>query len=210
MKIFTHRGWSAGEIENSLLAFRKSVDADVDGVEFDVRYGADGKTVVCAHDKVTDNRAPTLEEVLKYLSPTKLELLIEVKESSDDFYIQVVNLIRKYELVGRTTIFGFPNEAKKLPWGTREDIKLGIIAEYPQDIKKYIEMYNPDMVLLGWGDKKERLQFRLAWAFLSLKKTFAKYPAIKFVIGVVYTENDRKWLSKQSGLYGITTDLPLI
>lgn len=208
MKIFTHRGWSAGEIENTLLAFRKSADARSYGVEFDVRYGPLGKTVVCAHDKVADNKALSLDEALQYLKQTDMELLIELKEYSDEFYAEVVDLLRKHNLVNRTTIFGFQPEAQLFPWKARQDIKLGIIAEYPQDIKKYIRLYNPDMVLIGWGDKIERLQFRIAWTLLSLRKTFEKYSTIKFVIGVAYTEKDRKWLSKQSGLYGITADMP--
>lgn len=209
MKIFTHRGWSAGEIENTLSAFRKSVDASVDGVEFDVRYDTLGKTVVCAHDKVTDNRAPTLDEALTYLSSTKIELLIEIKESSEDFYSKVVESLRKYNLISRTTIFGFPPEAKFFPWEERQDVKLGIIAPYPNDIKRYVEMYDPDTVLLGWGNKKERLKFKIAWSMLSLSRTFAKYSKIKFVIGVAYGSDDKKWLSKQQGLYGITADMPI-
>ncbi|MGB2580399.1 MAG: glycerophosphodiester phosphodiesterase [Minisyncoccia bacterium] len=210
MKIFTHRGWSAGEIENSLLAFRKSVDAGVEGVEFDVRYGADGKTVVCAHDPVSVDTAVTLDEVLQYLETTKLELLIELKEYSDEFYEDVVCLVRNHDLADRTTIFGFPQEAQFFPWRKRQDVKLGIIAPYPQDIKRYIEMYEPDMVLLGWGNKKERLKFKLAWSALSLPKTFAKYSQIKFVIGVAYDSGDKKWLSRQQGLYGITADMPIL
>lgn len=209
MKIFTHRGWSAGEIENTLSAFRKSADAHSYGVEFDVRYGLDGKTAVCAHDKVADNKALPLDEAFHYLTQTNMELLIELKEYSDEFYADVVvGSLRKHNLVNRTTIFGFPPVAQLFPWGDRQDIKLGIIAEYPQDIKKYIRLYNPDMVLIGWGDKIERLQFRIAWTLLSLRKIFEKYSTIKFVIGVAYTEKDRKWLSKQSGLYGITADMP--
>lgn len=210
MKIFTHRGWSAGEIENTLSSFRKSADVRAHGVEFDVRYGLDGKTVVCAHDKVEDNKALSLDEALQYLKQTDMELLIELKEYSDEFYSNVVGLLRKHNLVNMTTIFGFHPEAQLFPWKTRQDIKLGIIAEYPQDIKKYTGLYNPDMVLIGWGNKNEKLQFRIVWAFLSLQKTFAKYPTIKFVIGVAYTENDRKWLSKQQGLYGITADMPIL
>lgn len=210
MKIFTHRGWSAGEIENTLSAFKKSADAHSYGVEFDVRYGPLGKTVVCAHDKVADNKALSLDEALQYLKQTDMELLIELKEYSDEFYADVVGSLRKHNLVNRTNLFGFAPEAQLFPWKARQDIKLGIIAKYPHDIKKYIELYNPDVVLLGWGNKKERLQFMTAWAFLSLRKTFEKYPTIKFVIGVAYTENDRKWLSKQQGLYGITADMPLL
>lgn len=210
MKIFTHRGWSAGEIENSLLAFRKAVDASVHGVEFDVRYGADRKTVICSHDPVSVGTEVTLDDVLEYLETTKLELLIELKEYSDEFYDDVVSLVRKHDLVDRTTIFGFPPEAQFFLWESRQDIKLGIIAPYPQDIKKYILLYNPDMVLLGWGNKKERLKFKIAWSVLSLPRTFAKYSKIKFVIGVAYGSDDKKWLSKQQGLYGITADMPIL
>lgn len=209
MKIISHRGWSAGEIENTLSAFKKSVDEELDGVEFDVRYGADGSTVVCAHDPVSGGAPRTLEEALTFLAPTNLELLIELKEYSDEFYDKVVGLIQEKSLVERTTLFGFPHVAKLFPWVNRRDIKLGIIAPYPQDIKKYIEAYKPDMVLLGWGNKKERLQFKIAWTFLSLKKVFARYPGIKFVIGVAYTENDKDWLKKYPGFCGITADMPL-
>lgn len=210
MKIFGHRGWSAGQNENTIFAFKKSVEEGIGGVEFDVRYGADGKTVICAHDPVSGVTAPTLDEVLQYLEPTKQELLIELKEYSDEFYEDVVSLVRKHDLVDRTTIFGFQPEAQFFPWEKRQDVKLGIITPYPQDIKKYIEMYDPDMVLLGWGGKKERLKFKIAWSVLSLPRTFAKYSKIKFVIGVAYGSDDKKWLSKQQGLYGITADMPIL
>lgn len=209
MKIFAHRGWSAGFGENTIAAFKKSIEAGIDGVEFDVRYGADGKTEVLSHDKTRDSATLTLDEALRYLQPTNLEFLIEFKEYSDEFYALVVECLRKYNLVGRTTIFAFPKEAKHFPWADRKDIKLGIIAPYPKDIKKYITTYNPDMILLGWGNKRERLKFKLAWAVLSLAKTFARYPSVKFSIGVAYGDMDKQWLAHQKGLYGITADLPL-
>lgn len=210
MKSFAHRGWAAGIEENTISAFKKSIEAGMEGVEFDVRYGADGRTVVLSHDKTSDTAALTLDDALEFLATTNLELLIELKEYTDDLYVLVVQHLRKYNLVARTTLFAFPKEAKLFPWSTRHDVNLGIIAEYPQDIKKYIKAYNPDMVLLGWGTKKERLQFKTAWTFLSPKKVFAKYSPVKFVIGVAYNEKDKAWLSKQRGLYGLTGDMPLL
>lgn len=209
MKIFAHRGWSAGLGENTMPALRKAVGIGTDGVEFDVRLSVDGQTVVLSHDLVDDNLKPTLEEALRFIKPTGLEVLIELKEYSDEFYASVIEHIYRHDLSGRTTVFAFLKEAKQFPWLDRKDIKLGIIAPYPRDIKKYIEAYKPDMVLLGWGNKKERLQFKLVWNVFSLVRTFAKYPSVKFVIGVAYNEKDAGWLSRQSGLYGITADLPL-
>ncbi len=209
MKIFAHRGWAEGEIENTLLAFEKSANAGFDGVEFDVRYGADGKTIVLSHDP-GDTLAPSLEDALQYLKSTNLELLIELKEYSDDFFVLLTQQLRKFDLVDRTTIFAFPEICTHFPWKLRQDIRLGIIAPYPGDIKKCIEKYNPDMVLMGWGNKKERLQFKFAWSMLSLAKTFAKYPAVKFIVGVAYKEGDKHWLSKKKGLHGFTADMPLL
>ncbi|PIQ35720.1 MAG: hypothetical protein COV32_00600 [Candidatus Yonathbacteria bacterium CG10_big_fil_rev_8_21_14_0_10_43_136] len=61
MKIFTHRGWSAGNNENTLRAFKKSVTYGADGVEFDIRYGVDKKTFICAHDQVLNDSELTFE-----------------------------------------------------------------------------------------------------------------------------------------------------
>lgn len=209
MKTFSHRGWAAGSIENTLLAFKKSAEADLAGVEFDVRYGTDGRTVVCSHDKTNNPDELSFDAALQHLSGTNLELLIELKEYSDDFYREVVSLIRKNNHVDQTTLFGFPDVAKLFPWQNRDGIRLGVISLYPQDISRDVEMYNPDMVLLGWGTKNERLQFRFVWTFLSLASFFKKYAAVKFVIGVAYSEADKKWLSRQQGIYGITIDMPL-
>lgn len=210
MKIFAHRGWAEGKIENTLEAFKNAKGEGLDGVEFDVRYGADGKTVILSHDQTADDAVVTLDTALAYLATTNLELLIEFKEYTDDFYILVVQHLRKHGLAGRATLFAFPQIAEKFPWSTRQDIKLGIITPYPTDIKKYISLYSPDMALMGWGTKKERLQFKIAWTLLSLSKIFKKYPSVKFVIGVAYTEGDKKWLSRQKGLYGLTGDFPLL
>jgi len=70
-------------------------------------------------------------------------------------------------------------------------------------------MHGPDMVLFGWGNKKERFMFKIFWKFFSLKSIFSKYPSIKFIVGVAYGEKDRLWISKHDGIYGATADMPL-
>lgn len=210
MKIFSHRGWSAGVGENTLQAFKKSIEFGVDGIEFDVRLSSTGQLVIISHNQTNDSDTLSLDSALVYLKQFDIEILVELKEYSDEFYSLVVENIRKHDLVNRTTVFAFPKEAEFFPWNDKRDVKLGIIAPYPNDIKKYIEAYNPDMILLGWGDKKERLKFGIVWRVLSLPRVFAKYPMVKFIIGVAYSENDESWLSKQVGPYGGIADLPLI
>lgn len=209
MKLFAHRGWSKGKIENTILGFKNTVGAKLDGVEFDISFDRKEQTVIVSHDRTNDPSVLRLDEALEYLQTTDLELLIEFKEYSDKLYEIVVDNLDKYNLLSRSTIFAFYDIARSFPWDNRKNIKLGIIAPYPRNIRAYIESYKPDMVLMGWGTKSERLQFKIVWTFLSLKKIILKYPSTKFIIGVMYTDNDKKWLLKQTGLYGATADFPL-
>ena len=210
MKIFAHRGWSAGENENTLISFKKSVDADFDGVEFDIRYGIDGQRIVVSHDPATSTDVLGLEGALLFLRETRFEILIEFKEYTDGIYGEVIEMLRKYNLEDRSTLFAFPGVAEKFPWKNREGVKLGIIAPYPHHIKKYIEAYHPDVVLFGWGTKRERMLFKIIWSLYSLPQMFKKYPQIKFIIGVAFTQKDKVWLEKQTGLYCYTADFPLL
>lgn len=49
MKIFAHRGASSYAPENTLAAFQKALEMNVDGIELDVQLSKDGVPVVC-HD----------------------------------------------------------------------------------------------------------------------------------------------------------------
>jgi glycerophosphoryl diester phosphodiesterase len=51
MKLIAHRGWSAGEDENTLAAFARAARDDrIAGVEFDVCHAVDAMTLVVSHD----------------------------------------------------------------------------------------------------------------------------------------------------------------
>lgn len=50
MRIYAHRGLSGTYPENTLLAFRKAVEAGVDGIELDLQFSKDGKLVIM-HDE---------------------------------------------------------------------------------------------------------------------------------------------------------------
>src|SRR5688572_11892311 len=83
MKLIAHRGWSAGRGENSLAAFARAArDGRISGVEFDVCRAADSDTLVVSHDPPRHvENALTLDAALSLLSPTDLELFVEVKET---------------------------------------------------------------------------------------------------------------------------------
>lgn len=72
-KVFGHRGCSGTYPENTMLAFRKAVEAGVDGMEFDLHLTKDNKLVII-HDETIDRtsngsgavRDMTLEELRRY------------------------------------------------------------------------------------------------------------------------------------------------
>ena len=102
--VLGHRGFAARYPENTLLSFRKALEAGADGVECDVQKTADGRFVVIhdasvertsnGHGQVADlaleslrhldfgggERIPTLEEMLAVVSGTYLDL--ELKEET--------------------------------------------------------------------------------------------------------------------------------
>jgi len=103
--VLGHRGYSARYPENTLLAFKKAIEAGADGVELDVWLAKDGEVVVI-HDETVDRvsngsgrvkemtlselksldfgngeKIPTLEEVFEALPEKALDALPLVARS---------------------------------------------------------------------------------------------------------------------------------
>ena len=49
-KVFAHRGWSGKYPENTMLAFEKAIELDIDGIELDVHMSKDRQLVII-HDE---------------------------------------------------------------------------------------------------------------------------------------------------------------
>ena len=105
-KIIGHRGGAAGYPENTLAAFKKTVELGADGVEFDVQLTKDGEIVVI-HDELIDRTISgsglvkdyTLQELRQmsageFFSPEfkgeKLPTLAEVLEVVQN--LEVINI----------------------------------------------------------------------------------------------------------------------
>lgn len=115
--VYAHRGSSAAFPENTLLAFRKAIEAGADGLELDLHATADG-TVVVIHDRSLERttngrgyvdeqsleavrevdagsgeRVPTLVEVLD-LAGGRLHVDLEVKQPGIE--AEVLNVLSTY------------------------------------------------------------------------------------------------------------------
>ena len=212
MKVIAHRGWSAGKSENTINAFQKAIEKEVDGVEFDVRWSIDKKEVIISHDPGNletgslSNGFLRLEEGLSFWVNKEKEILLEMKEFDERLFRKIIELLEKFKLTEKTLIIGFREVAECFDWKGRK-VRLGIITRYPWNIKKNIQKYRPDTVLLGWDDRWwTKPFFKSVWSFLSLPRLCKQYPDIHFVVGVVKSEVDYRWVSKQKGLYGFTVD----
>ena len=60
-----HRGYSGAYPENTMLAFRKAVEAGTDGIELDVHETKDGQLVVF-HDEIIDRTTDGAGPILSY------------------------------------------------------------------------------------------------------------------------------------------------
>lgn len=53
MNIYAHRGYSGAYPENTMIAFKKALEANADGIELDVQLSKDGQVVII-HDETLD------------------------------------------------------------------------------------------------------------------------------------------------------------
>ncbi len=127
--VLAHRGASVHAPENSLAAFRLAVEYGADGIEFDVRYTADG-AVVLSHPAsvpgfgalidhpISDLRAalpniPTLDEVLAVTASLLLNIEIKNDPGDPDFDPEhhmaatIVDWVEANGLTGRILVSSF-------------------------------------------------------------------------------------------------------
>lgn len=145
VRVAAHRGGAALWPENSLLAFRSALGLGVEYVETDVHLTADGEVVVmhdptlertstgigALHERtladlepvrlrgrdgaVTDERVPTLAELLDLLAPTRVGLLLEIKvdhrkQRYPAIEEKALALVRARGLGGRTLMMAFERD----------------------------------------------------------------------------------------------------
>lgn len=93
-KIYGHRGAKGNYPENSLLAFRKAIEAGVDGMEFDVHLTKDQQLVVI-HDATLDRTTTgvgyikdyTLAQIRKFSIGAKYTEYQQYEKSWDELYV---------------------------------------------------------------------------------------------------------------------------
>lgn len=137
MKILNiaHRGYSGKFDENTMIAFKKAIEYNADGIETDVQLSKDGIPILI-HDETLDRttngngfvkdyklselkelktkngqKIPTLQELLELVSSSNLKILnLELKNSVFEYTgleKRVLEMIDEYNIKGRIIISSF-------------------------------------------------------------------------------------------------------
>lgn len=123
MRIIAHRGWSGKYPENTMLAFKKAIEAGADGIELDVHLSKD-KEVMIIHDEAL-LRTAGLPGCVSDYTRSELEAISAGKTKNDEFgftpipsleeyldYVSKTNAITNIEL--KTAPIYYPGIEKKV------------------------------------------------------------------------------------------------
>ena len=152
--VLGHRGFSGKFPENSLLAFKKAIEAGADGVELDVWLTKDGRVIVM-HDETIDRtsdmsgrqkdmtleelkradigggeRIPTLEEVFEVL-PENALVNVELKDRDA---VEEVAKIVKENNPERVLISSFDIEALKEYRKHDGETRIGLLIDREESV----------------------------------------------------------------------------
>ena len=116
-KNFAHRGFSGKYPENTMLAFRKAVEAGADGIELDVQLSKDGVPVVI-HDETVD-RTTDGTGCVRDLTLAELQALDASAGFAGVYGVNRIPTLREYL-----------EFARKAPIVTNIEMKTGVF-EYP-------------------------------------------------------------------------------
>jgi glycerophosphoryl diester phosphodiesterase len=220
IKFEGHRGAGLLEPENSLKAFQRGIDLDLDGIELDVWISADGVPIIVhgtdegivkfknstfdihvsqihtkdvkAWELLTGEWIPTLEEVL-LLAKNKTKVNIELKEETSKVIRPVLELLVKLDMFEQVCFSSFVHAHKTwLEEGKKElDIK--------QDLEfGFLVWQNQDfkeyISLAQRGDSLnidiELLLKQEAFIMEEINKAREKELKIKFYFGFEIEENN--------------------
>jgi glycerophosphoryl diester phosphodiesterase len=138
---YAHRGYCARYPENTMLAFRKAVEAGCDGIELDVHLTADAEIVII-HDedlpRTTNGRGFVKDRTLAELQNLDAGMGQRIPAAGEYFdFIQTVNVISNIEL--KNSIF---------PYRGMEELLIRRIRERGLENRVLLSSFNHESVRL--------------------------------------------------------------
>ena len=164
-KIYGHRGSKGTYPENSMLAFKKAIEAGVFGMEIDIHMTKDNQIVVF-HDSTLDRTSTgsgyikdyTLEEIRQFRIGPKFETFENYEKSWDDEIIptlaEVLELFKQHDLEVNIEL-----KTYEIAYPGMEELMFQVVEEsgYNPDKVIYSSFHIPTMIKLGKLNPKAKL-----------------------------------------------------
>ena len=168
-KIYAHRGSKGSYPENSMLAFKKAIEAGVDGMEFDIHMTKDGELVVI-HDATLDRTTTgtgyikdyALEEVRKFSVGAKFTEFLYYDASWNDEKIptlaEVLQLCKAHDLEINVEL-----KTYEIAYPDIEKAVLKVVDEVGYDFEKiiYSSFHLPTILRIKQLDSNAKIAWLL-------------------------------------------------
>jgi len=215
MKIIAHRGFSDGYPENTLLAFKKAIEAGAGGIETDLRLSRDGEIVLfhdndlhCMGNSKGRVEAYALKELKQYVvgeseSIATLDELIALAEGRLTLILEVKYNPKTYKQLCDILVEKIADKHDWIEVSCFDDRVLQYLHRLDPNIRlhKLIE----DESVLKENDLKEKYSYVSYFDIaVSLAKMALELGLIKNYKVILWTV-DKEEISeeKNAGLYGI-------
>ena len=168
-KIYGHRGSKGNYPENSMLAFKKAIEAGVDGMEFDIHMTKDGELVVI-HDTTLDRTTTgtgyikdyTLAEIRTFSIGAKFTEFKHYEPSWDAEIVptlaEVLELCKAHDLEVNIEL-----KTHEVVYPAIEEAMLKIVHEVGYDVEKviYSAFHLPTILRIQRLDKRAKIAWLL-------------------------------------------------
>lgn len=202
IKIVAHRGGKTPFHENSLEAFRYSIEHGADAVEMDMRYDHYKQRFYLEHDFIhlPKDRENTISKIIPFL-PEHTNLVIELKTLSwlrKRYALEFLEVVKEYKLTHRAIMISYNPFVLLQLRRFKKDLQIGFIC--PSHFRawlfrKWIYLMKPQILFMHrriWND--QMINFAR-----SKKCQIYGYTANK----------EEEWLkAKELELDGLVTDYP--
>lgn len=123
--VAAHRGWSEAYPENTMLAFRKAAELNVDQIETDVRVTADGELVIM-HDERVDRTTNGTGRVID-MTLAEIKALDAGCRKGEEFKGERVPTFKEFlEFAKELPNMTFDIELKEYPTAGREELSFSV------------------------------------------------------------------------------------
>jgi glycerophosphoryl diester phosphodiesterase len=189
-QIFAHRGARVVAPENTLPAFQKALDMQVDGIELDVHCSKDGQLVVI-HD-FTVNKTTNAKGKISDFTAAELADLDAGSHLSAEFAgIGVPTLDQVFDLVGNRCRVNVEIKSEDPLGGNQVEPLIAMLQKRNLYDQVIVSSFNPiTLIKMRWTDPKIRLgllyekelppHLRQAW-FTPLMQPEALHPYYKLI-----------------------------